>query len=67
MTIIDLDKLIDEEPKRLLFKGKEYAIRPITYRQMIDLSKLEKQIEEEESRKEEEDTEAEDKGAETDV
>jgi len=47
MTIIDLDKLIDEEPKKLLFKGKEYAIRPITYRQMIDLSKLEKQIEEE--------------------
>jgi len=47
MTIVDLDKLVEEEPKRLLFKGREYAIRPITYRQMIELSKLEKQIEDE--------------------
>lgn len=45
--IVDLDKLAEEEPRRLLFKGNEYAIRPITYRQMIELSKLEKQIEEE--------------------
>ena len=44
MAIIDLDKLILDTQK-FIFQQKEYEIKPITYRQTIEMSKLEKQIE----------------------
>ena len=48
MTIIDLDKITKEETIKFLFNGKEHEIRPITYKQTIELSKIETNIEEEE-------------------
>ena len=49
MTIIDLDKITKEETIKFLFKSKEHEIQPITYKQTIELSKIETNIEEEEN------------------
>jgi len=49
MTIIDIDKLIDKNAKDFRFKGKDYSIRPISYRQTIEMSKIEDEIGKEEN------------------
>ena len=44
MPIIDIDKLVDKNSKEFKFKGKEYSIQPISYRQTIEMSKIEDEI-----------------------
>ena len=48
MTIIDLDKITKESTIKFIFNGEEHEIRPITYKQTIELSRIETNIEEEE-------------------
>jgi len=48
MAIIDLDKITKESIIKFIFNGMEHEIRPITYKQTIELSKIETNIEEEE-------------------
>ena len=47
MTIIDLDKIVEDKGSQFVLNGKEHEIKPVTYGQMIELGKLEKQIESE--------------------
>ena len=48
MTIIDLDKITKESTIKFIFNSTEHEIRPITYKQTIELSRIETNIEEEE-------------------
>ena len=48
MAIIDLDKITKESIIKFIFNGMEHEIRPITYKQTIELSRIETNIEEEE-------------------
>ena len=48
MAIIDLDKVGAGDVRKFALNGIEYEIRPITYGQMIELSKLEGLMDKEE-------------------
>ena len=49
MAIVDLDKLIEKNVKDFSLRGETYQIRPISYRQTIQMSQLEDRIEEEQN------------------
>ena len=48
MAIVNLDNITKEESVKFLFKSEEHEIQPLTYKQTIELSRIETDIEKEE-------------------